>query len=476
MLQRQSGMFARLRPYILLFVALVILYNANLRPVDSGDTFTGSLIPFAVVLGHSVTLDRFAPWMLAHVWYAHTALHASHGHYFSSYPIGGPLLVSPFYAPLAWFVRNLDPASLVVVARIAQKAAASAVAALSAVLLLLLLRRITSAGWAWCLTGVYALGTETWAISSQAMWQHGPAELAIIGAFLCLDCWTERRGSPVLWICGVCTAAAFVFRPTSLVLVPAMIAALVLARASLGEYARFLAGPLAGGLVLAGYNWYVFDRMSGGYGVGALNGSFLGGLAGVFASPGRGLLIYTPVVLFALFAFSPRAEARRRAHGPLFNAAVIFAVLDSIAIARSVIWWGGYCWGPRLLTELAPAVVVLMGIGVSAFDRPGWRQAFAALAVYSVLMQAIGVFFYPSGHWDARPASVDSAPSRLWAWGDNPIVRAARAGIYWEPYAVAGAAITGGIPAARVRMRELNIDASEEAEPGKMPRAGRGLP
>jgi hypothetical protein len=54
--------------------------------------------------------------------------------------------------------------------------------------------------------------------------------------------------------------------------------------------------------------------------------------------------------------------------------------------------------------------------------------------------------------------SVDNAPDRLWDWRDNPIVRTVRGGLYWEPYAIVGAALTGGLPAAQRRLRELNVN------------------
>ncbi len=469
-------MLARLRPYILLFLALTVVYHANVRPVDSSDSLPGSLIPLAVVLDHTISLDRFAPWLRGHVWYTRSVIHKAHGHYFSFYPIGGSLLVSPLYLPLAFIgrFRDWDPGSLVMFARIAEKFAATAIAALSAVVLLLLLQRITTAGWAWCLTLVYALATETWSISSQALWQHGPGELAIIGCFYFLERWPEhpsRNGS--LWLCGACAAAAFIIRPTNIVLLPALLAALlatmVLGNATLQQrihvFVRVFTLPLFGGLLLASYNFYAFHRVSGGYAVEVLNGNILPGLAGLFLSPGRGLLIYTPVALFALCAFSPEASVPRRRHNPLVVTAVVFIVLECLLTSRSIMWWGGYCWGPRMLTELIPPLIVLMAIGVSVINRPWPRRAFAVLALYSVLIQGIGVFFYPKGHWDGTPKSVDDAPARLWDWRDNPIVRTARGGLYWEPYAIVGAAFTNGLPAAQRRMRELNANPYGESAP-----------
>ncbi len=173
-------MAARLRAYVLLWLGLFAVYNANLRPIDSSDSLAGSLIPFAVASDHSVTLDRFVPWLRANVWYTPSIIHEAHGHYFSSYPIGGPLLLLPASLPIAYLARAWDPGSTVIFARIAGKIVASAAVAFSAVLLLALLKTLTSAPWAWGLTLAYALTTETWSVASQAMWQHGPGELAIV--------------------------------------------------------------------------------------------------------------------------------------------------------------------------------------------------------------------------------------------------------------------------------------------------------
>src|SRR5579863_1575794 len=282
-------MLSRLRPYVLLFLGLNVVYHSNLRPVDSGDSLPASLIPFSVVLDQSVTLDRFAPWLKANVWYSRSVIQAAHGHYFSHYPIGGPLLASPLYLPIAFLgLRTWDPGTLATFARIAQKLTASAIAALSAVVLLALLKRITNVRWAWCLTLVYALATETWSISSQALWQHGPGELAIIASLYGLERWrVDRSRERWLLLSGGCAAAAFAIRPTNIVLVFALVAALWAAHASITQQIRLLLAPVIMGPLLGAYNWYVFQRLSGGYAVTPVKGSILLDFAGLLLSPAR---------------------------------------------------------------------------------------------------------------------------------------------------------------------------------------------
>jgi hypothetical protein len=98
------------------------------------------------------------------------------------------------------------------------------------------------------------------------------------------------------------------------------------------------------------------------------------------------------------------------------------------------------------------------------------------LAVYSVLTQMVGVFFYPNGHWDSLPNPVNGTNGRMWNWRDNPIGRSLQGGFYWQPYAIVGTALTDGLPAAARRMNELNVNPFGQIQPATIPQTGRGLP
>jgi len=446
---------------ILLFTALSAAYHSNLRPIASGDTLPASLIPISVWLDHTVLLDRFGPWVETHKEYSWVASRIR-GHYYSSYPIAGPLLATPLYFPLSAFrgLRDWDPGSLIALARILEKLAATAIAAVSAVLMLLLLKHLTSDSWAWGLTLLYALGTEAWSTSSQALWQHTTGQFAIIGALLFLERWSEQRRSPVtLVLCGACAALALMIRPSNVVLLPAIVAALFAIRARVLDYLLFILSPFAGGLLLLAYNIYVFRSPSGAYLLDWFHGDFWDALSGSLFSPGRGLLVYTPAAIFALSALLPKAATARHKHNAVFMASIVFVILHFLVIANYRFWWGGYCWGPRLLSEIMPPLVVLMAVGTPALEAPWAKRSFAVLAIYGCLIQTLGVYFYPKGHWDHLPVPVDQAPGRVWSWRDNPIIRTAAAGPVWEPYAIMGAGLRGGPAGAARRMRELDINA-----------------
>jgi hypothetical protein len=70
---------------------------------------------------------------------------------------------------------------------------------------------------------------------------------------------------------------------------------------------------------------------------------------------------------------------------------------------------------------------------VPAIAGHGLRiAAFCILGAISISVQAVGVYCYPGGAWDAFPYPVDT--HRVWDWKDNPISRSFHAGIDKQPY------------------------------------------
>jgi len=428
--------------------------------VASGDSLPAALIPFSVILDKSIALDRFGPYITEHVWYASEVILNRGGHWYSQYPIAGPLLATPLYLPLAFIpgIAKQPPGTLISMGRVGEKVAAVFLAAAAAVALLGLLRRLTSERAAWMLTLVFALGTANWSTSSQALWQHTFGQLAIFGCLWAVDRWGAGDSQvSSYWIAGAFAACAVAIRPTNVTLLPALAVALFLRPARLLHYVRVFVPVLLTAVPVLAYNLAVFRSASGGYPVRI--GEQLGeGLLGVLISPGRGLLVYTPIVIFALAAFAPWVRELREQHRLLVVVATVFALTQIVLISMWPFWWGGYCWGPRLLTETVAPFMILIAVGWQAITGTGWKQVFAGIAIYCCLVQALGVYCYPKGRWDGSPVSVNDDPSRLWDWADNPLIRTARGGLVWEPYAILAAAAKGGLPAAAKKLKDLEIN------------------
>jgi hypothetical protein len=96
------------------------------------------------------------------------------------------------------------------------------------------------------------------------------------------------------------------------------------------------------------------------------------------------------------------------------------------------VWWGGHSFGPRLLADVLPALVLgLVPIWAAIWRARLGRWLLAAAFVVSVLVEAVGAFYYPSTRevdWNSSPRDVDFSHERLWDWQDAQLPRLLRNG------------------------------------------------
>lgn len=411
--------------------AALAVYNLNFQRIASGDTVAAGLIPFSVWLDGSVAADRFYPYIERHLPGQKVAFHVKDGRAYSGFPIALPLLITPLYGPAALAVRaaGWDAGRIVVLAAVLEKLMASLLAALSVAMLYLLARRVASPAQALAAALIYAFATETWAVSSQALWQHGGGQLSLAAALYSLvRFWEEPGRRRWLLMAGAAAGLAAAIRPSNALFLAAAALWLPAATRRRADWAAFLCAPAVLGAAVAAYNLHVFGRASGGN-PASFQAPFWPGLAGVLLSPGRGLFIYTPAAVFAVAGAVIWLRNRNRFRGPVWPVSTAFAVSLTVLVSKWPVWWGGHCWGPRLLADAAPAMALLV---IPAMDRAerrrAWRGLLTGAVAASVVLQALGAFCYPNTRWDETPVAVGSRPGRLWDWKDSPITRSLRAG------------------------------------------------
>jgi len=434
LLSRMTGWMGR-RPALALFLGALVVYNLNMRPIPSGDSAPAALFPLAVWLDGTITFDRYAPWLAER--YPHGAyfFFEKAGRHYSSYPIMQPVLLLPLYSPLilAPGIRQWPVESLMVLARVLEKLAASLVAACAVGLFYCLARRFTGRRQALWLALLFAFATNTWSISSQALWQHGMGQLLIIASLLALDRCLAGEGGRAAWAAaGLAAALSAGVRPTNVFFVAACGVVLLAARRwkLLASYVLF--GAVIGA-ALAAYNLALFGSLTGWYGTSTY-ANLLEGLAGLLFSPGLGLFVFSPVFLF-LGVVACLWLRSGRGRGPVIAACALFSIAHLLVHAAWPGWWGGHCFGPRYLTEMLPCLVLLLVPVLEWVTRHRTiLVAFIALAAFSVFVQFVGAFCYPRGYWHATPAPVGENLERLWDWKDNPIRRDLTAGVNLNGY------------------------------------------
>jgi hypothetical protein len=304
------------RTAVLVALAALLVYNLNGRVIASSDTRATRFVPFALLEAGTLRLDpvfEVARTSRHPYW----ALPARGGGYASLFPVVAPLLVTPLYVPAAILLarQGWPREGLAAAASFMEKLAASCVAALAAGLMYLLLRRRMRPARALGLTAAFALGTETWMIGSQALWQHGTEELLLIVALLAL---TGPLSAARLALGGAACGLAIAGRPIDALLVAPFA---LLAPAWAGRRAAwfFLGAAVPLALALA-YNLDTFGLVGGGYQLFVMKGRryfeqpMARGLVEMLFSPDKGLFFYTPFLLF-LPVYLRRALAGSTAAG-----------------------------------------------------------------------------------------------------------------------------------------------------------------
>jgi hypothetical protein len=430
------------RRYAGVLFAALFVYNLNLRPIPSGDTSPAALLPFTIVGSHTITFDRFAHWYIDSEHMKPVWFQRRHGHYYSSFPIALPLLLTPLYTPFLafWNIDQMPVDQVVLVARVMEKVVASLIATVSVGTFLVLAERLTNRRTALLVTAVYAFGSPTWSTSSQALWQHGASELLIIGGLLCVVVGSESPERAPAVLAGLCAGLSVAIRLTNAMFLAILAVHVVRSRWSGARKVVFAScAALPVGAVL-GYNIQIFGTPAGSYPSGwLLQGNLLAGLAGLLISPSRGLLLFCPVFLFSAIGVYLWIRGPHTLHREIYSICLVATVAQMLLIARSRLWYGGFCYGPRLLTDVMPCLAILLLPALCRVENSRmWKFAFAASLIWSVLVQGIGAFCYPNGHWDALPQPVDARHERLWDWQDNQIWRTARAGPVLLPFRLAG--------------------------------------
>jgi len=420
-----------------LALASFVLYNANIREISSQDTVPNRVLPYELLQHGRLDLDRlFQEWPAADplpFWIQHVG-----PHYRSSYPLAPALLAIPVYtgpvlmgAGDSWVVLNA-----------LSKLASSLLAALSVAFVYLAARELArregiDEGAALATTAVYALATPTWAVASQGLWGHAPAQLGLAVSLWALLRTETPRASLVL--AGLAAGAMVASRPSTGLVAMVIAGFAVVSRGRAGFLCACALGAVLA--LVAAHNLAVFGSLQGGYAelhrthaehhgvASAWGGSIGAGLAGVLVSPSRGLFIYSPVLLFPVAGLAASLIRRR---GGVLACAALAAAVGIGTIAQFSVWWGGHSFGPRLLADVMPAVVlgfvpVWPAIRRSALTRTLFALAFAV----SVLVEVVGAIYFPSPRavdWDTTPRDVDFAHERLWDWRDPQILRLIRNG------------------------------------------------
>jgi hypothetical protein len=355
----------------------------------------------------------------------------------SCYPVGSALFALPLVAALKLAVGSLTPFLRSIPYLTMHLEAWTAALWCAAAALLLrreVLVRTADERVALLAVFVFAFCSPIWSTATRALWPHGPVVFCYL-ATLALLRDAERRPSRAAWA-ALPAAVAFVTRPTAIVLV--VLAGAWVAMRRRRQLVPFLA--LGAGVATC---WVLYTQARQGvlvdpyfydpgrFGVRPTHPhpAWFHRLPGHLVSPGRGLFVFSPVFLLSAVGAWLRWRGPGLDRFDRFHLLFIGGHLGLVCLYSG--WFGGHSFGPRYLTELTPALVLLLlpVLELCVASAPGARRtaarlAFVALAGLSFGIHARGATSQAPWAWNDDPSDVGAEGyDRLWRWDDLQFLR-----------------------------------------------------
>ena len=378
-------------------------------------------------------LDRYfpdPPAPIAHPDYVEIVkyqLELVNGHTYYFFPPGTSVLSAPFVALLKPFGIQPRNNSGTYGEMTIQTSLAALLMAFLAFVFFITARLITlDRIWSTVIAMGGVLGSQVWSTASRGLWSH-TWELLLIGlvVFLIVEA-EETRTQPRSVLLATLLAWAYFVRPTAGIVIAVVTILLMLYyRRSLVSYLLTLSMWFVGFVLYSQYNFG--KPLPSYYAASRLDFRVFGdALAGNLISPSRGLLIYSPWILFTAYLLIRYGRNLNNQRLLWLSLAVLLGQLA--VVSAFPFWWGGVSYGPRLTTDLVPWLVLLNIIGVRAMLKSRGQQtssqfafkaelvAGALLLVFSIGVHAGGAISDSTVRWNDYPKDDVGMRAKIWDW------------------------------------------------------------
>ena len=407
---------------LIYFFSWAVVYGVKINklPIQSEDTVPTMLTAAAIIQDGTLYLDKYYDMMIASypqpddkdqaLGLTPFYLRKVGDHFISAFPLIPAFLSVPiFLIPLKLGL----PVNFENLAYLSHFSAAFYVA-ISGYLLYLLVKNHLGKNekTARLVTLIYLFGTINFALISQGLWQHGFVELFLIAGLLAF--YNKR-----FFLTGVLFGLALLTRPTSAIAV-GLLSILFLQQTlpawkKFGGYLLGFAPPI---LFFLWYNsTYYLGIQNQGYASQVFTewlSPFPTSFIGMWLSPSKGILIYSPVLIFAFVGFY---LTRKNLKYVIF-AAIIF--IHTLILSLWKHWYGGWSFGYRMASDAIPFMVLLMipYLESKLFEKT--KKLFWILLIFSILVQIFGIIFF-DGIWHAAYDNGFQNTAWLWSIRDSEL-------------------------------------------------------
>ena len=377
----------------------------------------------SILHGHAGDLSAYMPVLKKNNFYF---IDYENGKPYNGYPIGVSLLATPFVAVIELFKPSFTSLLTEEVPDNVEKVLASIFGAVAGVLFFwLILNQFKRWVVALAATFIFSLCTSMWSLATRALWQHGPLVMMLVIAMLLLQ--RARYNQSLVQYVSLPLASAYIIRPIAAVPIVIISAFVLLYHRTF--FLRYLGWAALLAIPWCFYNFEIYGRILSPYYLllfqqeGASPSPGMA-LAGLLISPGRGLFVYSPVLLFAFAGFVVAVRDREQRALHVAYAGTIVSMLAVIMLFP--VWWAGHSFGPRFMTDLLPFFAYFTAFALDLGPSSARKAMLAAMAILAVISFDIhmrGATRYGPWYWNVYPEDVDRNPSRAWDWSDPPFLR-----------------------------------------------------
>ncbi|MEX0619827.1 MAG: hypothetical protein WD180_12845 [Pseudohongiellaceae bacterium] len=358
-------------------------------------------------------------------------LETAEGNLYTIFPVGTPLLAVPVVALVdkilfpriddSDYLNRNDTATV-------ERFVASVFVTLAAVCIF---------STAYCLTGslsqsllamlVFAFCTAAWSTASRALWQHGPSMLMLALTMFVIV--RSKKTPGLIALAGLTLALSYTVRPTN------SLSVLILSLYVMLEHRQYFLRYLFCGAVVAVpfiiYNFTIYGAILPPYYMPARIGSnpdFVEALAGNLISPSRGLLLFSPVLLFAVHGVGLRWSSGY--WNSLDLSLLVIIILHLATVSSFPQWWAGHSFGPRFMSDVLPYLIYFLlpaisrvASGLRRGEGRFYAGSFLLCMTLSFYVHFRGATSWSVYDWNTHPTNIDAAPERLWDWSDPQFLR-----------------------------------------------------
>ncbi len=456
------------------FVSWFIPHKTGLNGlnIQSEDTLPAMFIPVAIIKEKTIFLDSYYNMLLEKYphpddkkqemgltpYYLRKVLIKScltpqqqncveQAHYVSAFPIITPLIALPIYFLPVFLGLAITWENITILAVISS----SIIMALAGGFMYFTLvqcffpedleKRLLQQKY-FLLTLIYLFGSINYAHISQALWQHGTVQLFTILAVLALY---KKR----YFLMGLCFGLMLISRPTSGVAVVLLcilalknwlskkqvffknegsLSILITRLKSLIPWvAKVFLGILIPLLFFLWYNNKYYGSISNqGYSNQVFTewkGRFPEGFLGLWISPSKGILIYSPIFVFSIFGIYLTLKNVFRSDSSFYKDFLIFGLivfLHTLILGFWKHWYGGWSFGYRMASDILPFLVFLLIPFVKSSYFSKYQKAFYLLFLVSLSWELMGLVFY-DGIWHAAYDRGFVNTNWLWSCKDSEL-------------------------------------------------------